>query len=68
MSTDKLLEQALRLDPADRFALVDEILHSLEQPDPAIDRLWIAEAERRLAAYRRGEGSTVPAEDVVGGF
>jgi hypothetical protein len=36
------------------------------RPDEEIDALWVAEAQRRLAAYRRGEVQGIPAEDVVG--
>jgi putative addiction module component (TIGR02574 family) len=61
-----LLESALKLDPAERFALADEILHSLDRPDPEIDRAWLAEAERRLEAYRSGAVKGIPAQDVVG--
>ena len=68
MSYEKLIESAKKLDPAARFALVDEILHTLDKPDPEIDRLWIEEAERRLAAYRRGEVQGIPVEDVIGTF
>jgi putative addiction module component (TIGR02574 family) len=62
----ELLEQALKLDPTERLDLVDRVLHSLDRPDPAIDRIWIEEAERRLTAYRAGKVSGVAAEDVVG--
>jgi len=58
----------MKLDPAERFALVDDILHTLDKPDPEIDQLWIEEAERRLATYRRGEVEGIPAEDVLGTF
>lgn len=44
MGTQELLEQALKLAPNERFALADQALHSLDQPDPAIDRLWLDEA------------------------
>jgi putative addiction module component (TIGR02574 family) len=66
MSKQELLAFALKLAPEERFALVDEILRTLDKPDPEIDRLWIEEAERRLAAYRRGEVKGIPAEDVLG--
>lgn len=66
MSTQELLKSALQLDPDERFALADEILHSLDNPDPRIDRLWIEEAQRRLTAFRRGEVQGIAAEDVVG--
>jgi putative addiction module component (TIGR02574 family) len=68
MGTRELLEQALKLDPTERLELVDEVLQSLDRPDPVIDRMWIEEAERRLAAYRAGRVQGIPAEDVVGPF
>lgn len=66
MGTRELLEQALKLDPTERLDLVDGVLHSLDRPDPTIDRIWIEEAERRLAAYRAGKVRGVPAEDIFG--
>jgi putative addiction module component (TIGR02574 family) len=66
MGTRELIEQALKLNPAERLELVDEVLHSLDQPDPTIDRIWIEEAERRLAEHRAGREQGVPAEDVLG--
>jgi putative addiction module component (TIGR02574 family) len=68
LGTRELLEQALKLDPTERLELIDEVLHSLDRPDPTIDRVWIEEAERRLAAYRAGKVRGIPAEDVVGPF
>lgn len=66
METRELIEQALRLDPAERLELVDQVLHSLDEPDSTIDRLWLDEAERRLAMYRAGRAKGIPDEDVVG--
>lgn len=57
--------QARKLAPAERLELVDSILASLDEPDPAIDRLWAKEAEDRLAAYRRGELKAVPLQEVL---
>jgi len=65
-NTDRLLESALRLAPEERFALAEGILHSLDQPDPETDRVWLEEAARRLEALKRGEIAGVPAEDVLG--
>jgi putative addiction module component (TIGR02574 family) len=50
-----LSEQARALSARDRIALVEDVLDSLDQSDPNIDRLWTKEASDRLAAYRRGE-------------
>jgi putative addiction module component (TIGR02574 family) len=58
-------EQARKLSPEDRIELVDDILASLDEPDPNIDQLWANEAEQRLAAYRRGEIRAVPLQEVL---
>jgi putative addiction module component (TIGR02574 family) len=68
MNTKVLIDTALKLPPDERFALIDELLHSLDRPDHDLNRIWIEEAERRLAAYRAGRTQGVPAEDVVGKF
>lgn len=60
-----LSDQARKLSPAERIELVDDILASLDEPDPNIDRLWAAEAEDRLAAYRRGEIKAIPLQEVL---
>jgi putative addiction module component (TIGR02574 family) len=66
MDTKTLIDSAMELDPAERFELIDELLHSLDRPDPELDCVWIEEAERRLAAYRTGRMQGIPASDVVG--
>lgn len=66
MTTKDMLEKALQLDPAQRFKLVEDILHSLDQPDPTVDAAWIEEAERRLADYRAGNVTAIAAEEVLG--
>lgn len=68
MGKQEIVAQALKLDPAERFDLVDQILHSLDKPDPEMDSVWLAEAEKRLAAYRAGKVQGIPAEDIFGKF
>lgn len=60
-----LSAQARKLPPAERIELVDDILASLDEPDPAVDRLWAREAGERLAAYRRGEIKALSPEEVL---
>ena len=50
-----LLTEVERLAPHDRVELVEQILDTLDKPDPDIDRQWASEARDRLEAYRRGE-------------
>ena len=60
-----LSEQAVRLPPVERMALVEQILDSLDEPDPTMDALWTQEADDRLAAYRRGEIRALPLSEVL---
>lgn len=61
---EKLLHQAMKLPAAERAALVEGLVESLDKPDPALDALWLKEAENRIAAYRSGELMAVDAERV----
>jgi putative addiction module component (TIGR02574 family) len=63
--SETLLKEALDLPPAERAALVDRLLSSLDQPDEAIDDLWRKEIAARLQAYRSGVAATVSAEDIL---
>ncbi len=68
MDTQELAALVLKLNPTERFELIEFALHSLDKPDPEIDRLWIEEAERRLLAYRAGKVNGVSAQDIFGEF
>ncbi len=55
-----LLAEALRLDEQTRAEVAAELLASLDGPaDPDVERLWVAEIERRVAAIEAG---TAPLE------
>ena len=64
MNAQAVLEQALRLPPGEKFLIVDTLLQSLDEPDQRLDEIWIGEAERRLAAYRKGEEQGIPLEEI----
>ena len=61
MITKELQIETLSLNPADKICLVEMLLDSLKNSDPEIEAAWVAESERRYAAYKRGEikGSTL---------
>jgi len=61
----RISRAALSLSPSDRLELVEQLLESLDVPDQSIDRLWAAEADERLTAYRRGEIEAVPVATVL---
>ena len=54
-SAKAILHQALELPSNDRAALVEGLIASLDMPNPALDAMWLKEAEDRMAAYRAGE-------------
>jgi|WetSurMetagenome_2_1015567.scaffolds.fasta_scaffold556115_3 putative addiction module component (TIGR02574 family) len=65
----KKLEEAItilsELSLDERGQLAVKILLSLEEPsEEEIEKLWIAEAERRLQEYREGKDRGIPAEEV----
>lgn len=62
----KVIEEAALLPAADRLALAEHLLGSLDKADPSIDQLWAAEGERRLADYLEGRVSARDAGDVLG--
>lgn len=68
MGRREIIELAMQLKPEERFAVAEELLRSVEDADPEIDRCWLEEAERRLAAHRAGKVKGVPAEDIIGTF
>ena len=67
-TAEALSAQAAKLPPDERLALVEQILDSLDVPDPSLDRLWTAEADDRLGAYRRGEIRAVSPSAVLANY
>ena len=46
--------------------IADQLMQSLDKPDPEIVRIWGEEAVRRLAAIDAGHSRTYSAEEVFG--
>ena len=61
---EKVIREALGLDPAERAAVIEELLSSLDRPDPDLDAKWARESEDRLSSYRAGEIEAIPASEV----
>lgn len=60
---DQLFDEARALAPEDRSLLALALLDSVEGDagdEAAIERAWIAEANKRLALIANGEMKTVP--------
>lgn len=48
----KILQAASKLPAKDKLSLVDRLIAELDVPDPAIEKLWGAEAQRRSKAVK----------------
>jgi len=61
----KIESEARRLPTKDRARLIRRLIATLESENEGdVEQLWLDEAEIRLAAYRNGEISTRPGEEV----
>lgn len=58
----RILDAALQLPDAARAELAAILTDSIGEEN---DAKWIAEAKRRLAAYRRGESTPIDLEDAM---
>ena len=64
MSNTQILQEALQLNPQERYIVVEGLLQSLDKPDNSIDTIWANEAESRLQNYRDNKVQTIPFEEV----
>jgi hypothetical protein len=65
-ATNRVLQQALELEPEERAALAAELLASLDASENDVQSAWAAEIERRSrdAAEERGEDWRVVLDDI----
>lgn len=62
---EKLAEKALTLPDDDRAALIEVLLRSMNPPvRPEIDRLWAAEAEKRVQEIEDGTVTLLDGDEV----
>ena len=64
MSNAQILQEALQLNPQERYIVVESLLKSLDKPDESVDGIWADEAEKRLQNYRDNKVRTIPFEEV----
>jgi len=58
--------KAIRLPARERELLAERLIKSAEDvPLTEIEKAWVDEAERRFAAYRRGERKGIPAARAI---
>jgi len=65
-ATNRVLRQALELEPDERAILAAELLTSLEESDDDVQRAWAAEIDRRsrLAEKEPGEDWRVVLDEI----
>ncbi|MBN2317000.1 MAG: addiction module protein [Sedimentisphaerales bacterium] len=62
--TDELMDEAMSLPVELRAQLIDKLLKSLNPAQAEIDKLWAAEAEKRVADIESGKVQPIPGEEV----
>ena len=68
MSThfEEIAKQAKSLTPREKAALARALIQELDSiAEPEVEQLWIEEAQRRYAAYLRGEIEALPGDEVM---
>jgi len=55
MLTQAIKSEVNSLKPADRVRLAEFIFESLDKSDPALERKWAVESEKRYKAYKSGK-------------
>jgi|GEM_PF-203707 putative addiction module component (TIGR02574 family) len=65
----RIVKEALSLPSDMRSALVDKLLESLNVPtQKEVDRLWAAEAEKRIKEITSGKATAIPGNRVFKGI
>ena len=60
----KLFDEAVSLPVEIRTQLVDKLLRSLHPVQKEIDKLWAAEAEKRVEEIKSSKVKTIPGDEV----
>ena len=68
MGTEEIIDAAMALPPANRVAIAERLLDSVEPDQSEIDRLWVMEVERRMEALREGRAKAVPVDEAFKGI
>jgi putative addiction module component (TIGR02574 family) len=62
--TREIIQEASALPVEERALIVDSLLRSLNMPDSAIEKEWIAVAHRRLEELHSGKVRAIPGDEV----
>lgn len=64
MGAKEIIKEALKLNPEERFIIVESLIKSIDEPDKVLDDIWVDESEKRLKVYRNGQLEGIPLEEV----
>ncbi len=64
MSTQKIIEMASSLNADEKYFIINSLLESIESENAEVEKIWIEESERRLAAIKSGKMKTIPFQEV----
>ena len=64
MNKDQIISYIIDLPIDQRIEIADQVLQSLHQIDPDIEKVWAKEARRRLDDYEQGKVEAIPGEQV----
>lgn len=62
---EALLKEALVLPVREKSELIEQLIRSLDKPDPEIDEFWKKEAESRINAFDDGKLSSVTVQEAI---
>ena len=66
LSKDQIKSAALKLEPAERESLAEELLLSLDNADrEAMDAAWLAESRRRDTEFQSGKMGAKAVEELI---
>ena len=60
-----LIDQAMQLNASGKLTLIEMLDHSLDKPDPEVDRAWRDVATQRQDAVLRGRAQLIPGSEVL---
>lgn len=64
MKTSELIAEAVSLPVEERTRIVENLLSTLNPPQPGVDAVWVSVARRRIDELRSGSVESVPGEVV----
>ena len=65
VETKTIIDEGLQLSPAEKAIVIEALIRSLDVPDPAIEKTWADEAEKRLKAYKEGKIESISLDELL---